>query len=476
MNLVYFLVVFLEGFTTLSVEIIAIRKCMSIIGSNSVITSIILGVILIALSYGYYMGGKIASNSSREFIVKRLFINLFLASIIYTLFSFPFENVILSYFLSTGLGYAFSILVSIFILFFIPVFLASQTIPLLNELIENEKKSELVGKLLFYSTIGSFIGSMSSSIVFFPLIGVTKTIVLNGLILSSLSLVIILTNKKYFKDIIMYVNVFFAGLFLYLLFIDLGSGNTVYSYSTAHNDINIIDYDLDKRVMLLNGGYSSGINRFTKESYFTYINETEKLIKEYKPKNILVIGGAGFSLPYNVAKYDFVENIDVCDIDEKLYEVSQKYFLEDKLDEKIQFYPIPARYLLNIKSKEGVKYDFIFVDAYAGQSVPSQLLTKEFYDGLKKISEGIISFNYIFDQEKKSDFYKKTVNTLYESLGNVYIKNVSGYIADFGNYIVIDKENELYNKLQKNADVGIYTDDKGTQEIDKYNLYKDKKR
>jgi hypothetical protein len=31
-----------------------------------------------------------------------------------------------------------------FLLFFAPVFLASQTIPLINELIENEKKSELV--------------------------------------------------------------------------------------------------------------------------------------------------------------------------------------------------------------------------------------------------------------------------------------------------------------------------------------------
>jgi hypothetical protein len=54
MSLPISLIAFLEGFTTLSIEIIALRRFTPIIGSNSVSTSIILGVILLALSYGYY--------------------------------------------------------------------------------------------------------------------------------------------------------------------------------------------------------------------------------------------------------------------------------------------------------------------------------------------------------------------------------------------------------------------------------------
>lgn len=56
MNLILYLIAFLEGFTTLSVEIMAIRNSISIIGSNAIATSIILGIILLALSYGYYRG------------------------------------------------------------------------------------------------------------------------------------------------------------------------------------------------------------------------------------------------------------------------------------------------------------------------------------------------------------------------------------------------------------------------------------
>ncbi|MDP2089985.1 MAG: fused MFS/spermidine synthase [Candidatus Gracilibacteria bacterium] len=471
--MIYFIIVFLEGFTTLSVEILAIRRCVSVIGSNSITTSIILGVILVALSYGYYIGGKIASNSSKEKIIKRLFINLFISGLIYTLISFPLENIVLTYLLNTGIGYALSILIAIFLLFFVPVFLASQTIPLLNELIDSEKKSELVGKLLFYSTIGSFIGSITTSLVLFPYLGVSKTIILNGIILLTLSLIIIIINKKSFKDYILIINLLLLVIFGKLILSNIFDKNYVYSFDSSHNDIDIIDYEDNKRIMLLNGAFSSGIYKENKESYFTYIIETQNIIKKLKPKNILVVGGAGFSLPYYVSKLDFIDSIDVSEIDVELYNISQKYFLEEKLNDKVNFYGIPAEYLVNQKLKEGKKYDFIFIDAYTGKSVPSQLLTKEFYDGLNKISSGAIVFNYIFDQNNNSTYYKKTVNTLSNSLGSVYLKGVSEFVGEYGNFLVINKEYKGFKKIDRFKDLGIYTDDKGTQEIDKYMLFKD---
>lgn len=53
---ILYIIAFLEGFTTLSVEIMVIRNSLSIIGSNAIATSTILGIILLALSYGYYRG------------------------------------------------------------------------------------------------------------------------------------------------------------------------------------------------------------------------------------------------------------------------------------------------------------------------------------------------------------------------------------------------------------------------------------
>ena len=200
MNLILYIVAFLEGFTTLSVEIMSIRNSVAIVGSNSISTSIILGIILLALSYGYYRGGVFASQNKPEVIKKKIYQNLLIASIFYTFVSFPLENQLLSYLLSLNIGYFLPIFIGVSVLFILPVFLASQTIPLLSELIDDDKKAVIIGKLLFFSTVGSFMGSVVTSLVFFSYIGVEKSIVMNGLILAMLALVIYYQfDKKIFR-------------------------------------------------------------------------------------------------------------------------------------------------------------------------------------------------------------------------------------------------------------------------------------
>lgn len=200
MNFILYIVAFLEGFTTLSVEIMSIRNSVAIVGSNSISTSIILGIILLALSYGYYRGGVFASQNKPEAIKKKIYQNLLIASIFYTFVSFPLENQLLSYLLSLNIGYFLPIFIGVSVLFILPVFLASQTIPLLSELIDDDKKAVIIGKLLFFSTVGSFMGSVVTSLVFFSYIGVEKSIVMNGLILAMLALVIYYQfDKKIFR-------------------------------------------------------------------------------------------------------------------------------------------------------------------------------------------------------------------------------------------------------------------------------------
>jgi hypothetical protein len=96
--------------------------------------------------------------------------NLLIASLFYTFMSFPLENKLLSLLLGYDIGYFIPVFLAISILFIVPVFLASQTIPLLSELIDDDKKAVVLGKLLFFSTIGSFMGSVVTSLVFFSTI------------------------------------------------------------------------------------------------------------------------------------------------------------------------------------------------------------------------------------------------------------------------------------------------------------------
>jgi hypothetical protein len=94
--------------------------------------------------------------------------NLAIASMYYLLFTFLFDTLLLDTLLDTTKGYFLSILIVSILLFFIPVFLASQTIPLLSEILPGGNTGEKVGRLLFFSTIGSFLGSVMTSSVLFP--------------------------------------------------------------------------------------------------------------------------------------------------------------------------------------------------------------------------------------------------------------------------------------------------------------------
>lgn len=476
MNLILYIVAFFEGFTTLSVEIMSIRNSIAIVGSNSISTSIILGIILLALSYGYYRGGVFASKNNPEIIKRKIYINLLIASIFYTFVSFPFENLFLSYLLSLNIGYFLPIFIGVSVLFILPVFLASQTIPLLSELIDDDKKAVIIGKLLFFSTVGSFLGSVVTSLIFFSYIGVEKAIVVNGIILAILALVTYLQfDKKAISAKWIFFNFLYIGILLGLFFFDFSRfwpKNTVYSYSSEYNDITVLD-DNTTRLFMMNGSHSSGIDVATGKSYFGYIQKITDIIDQEKPKKILIIGAAGFSLPQDIAKRDYVEKVDVCDIDGSLDVIAEKYFLHEKLHPKIIFYKESARYFVNEKIRNNEKYDFIFIDAYNGKiSIPSELLTKDFFDSIKKISSGSVSMNVILDVARESMFFKKLSNTLLSSFGKFYHKGVSGIgISFYDNFIYINHPSQNYIELNTYPYIWLYSDNQNTLEIDKYNLF-----
>lgn len=471
MKYLIYIVAFLEWWTTLSVEIVAIRKFTPIIWSNSISTSVILWVILLALSYWYYIWWKISANKIN--LEKKLVYNLLLSSVYYFFITFLFLETILTNILSFSWDYFISILFSSVILFFIPVFLASQTIPLLSELLKWSNSWEKMWKLLFFSTVGSFLWATSTSVVLFPLIWVFKTAIVSPIILSFCAFILSIFYLKNFNKIKIF-SWFLLLFFIYFnIYLDLWNNNIIFQKANSYHNIKIYDINNEswnKRIFSLEWGYSSWIDLETKESFFKYIKEVESKVVELKAKNILVIWAAGFTFPHDISKLDFVENIDVVDIDWDLKDIAEKYFLEEKLSSKIKFFPEPSRFFINNKINEKLftKYDLILVDAYSGKSLPPQVLTKEFFDNLEKIWENIF-LNIIIDKNLKSIFSENLLTTLDSSFWEFYYKDVNIWLSDFTNIVISNKKNEKYIKNKINS-WKIYKDDKNSIELDLYKL------
>jgi len=464
MHFIIYIVAFLEGFTTLSVEIVALRKFTPIIGSSSISTSIILWVILLALSYWYYKWGQISAAGKN--IEKILLRNLFISSVYYFFLTFIFAEFFLQNLLNVTGNYFFAILISSILLFFIPVFLASQTIPLLSELLKGKHSWEKMWKLLFYSTVWSFAWSVGTSTLFFPWIWVDKTAAIAPIFLIICAGFMMIYTKVYSQILAL---IWWSLLALYFLFIfaDISNPNLIYSKSNAYHDIDIYNIDEDrKKIFSLDWAYSSGIFIKDKTSFFDYIQEVEDQVWLLKPKNILIIWAAGFTLPRDISEYEFVENIDVLDIDEDLKEIAETYFLEEKLSDKINFYPQPARYFLNNLDENKI-YDMILVDAYSGKSLPPQVLTQEFFQKIKIHWENIF-LNIITDTHRKTQFSKNLFTTINSVFDNVYYKNTNKSINEkLTNFIISNKFIDEY-ALNSIKNGSIYSDNKYTIETDMF--------
>ena len=103
------IVAFIEGFSTLAVEVIAIRLATPVVGSSMTLTGVMLGVVLFALSAGYWRGGELSARWSADRTRNALVRNLLLAGVIYAAISFPVEAALLDRALDAGLGLALSI-------------------------------------------------------------------------------------------------------------------------------------------------------------------------------------------------------------------------------------------------------------------------------------------------------------------------------------------------------------------------------
>lgn len=473
MPFLIYLISFLEWFTTLSIEIIAIRRFTPIIGTNSISTSIILWVILLALSYWYYIWWKNTQNKTEKFLIKKIIFNLVFASFYYLFFTFVFDKIILEL-LIEKLSYFWAILITSFILFFVPVFFASQTIPLLSEVLRGNNTWEKVWKLLFFSTVGSFLGSVLTSSLFFAIIWVYKTSVLNSFILSFLafilSIYIIKEHKKIWVSSVIWFFLFILSFFMIYVKENIAE-NILYKTANSYQDIQVVNLSENRRIFALNWWFSSWIDLDTKESFFNYIKEIKKNILENKSENkkVLVIGWAWFTLPQELSKEKNIDKIDVVDVDWSLKDISEKYFLQENLSKNINFIVEPSRYFLNNAIKNKKIYDEVVIDIYVWKSLPSQTLTLEFFQKVNKIWKNIY-LNIITDRELKTDFSKKLFNTMKNWFSELYFKpeiyeNLweENYLT---NVVVTNKKLDFYSEYIFDKNFWIYTDDKHSIELD----------
>lgn len=413
------IIVFVSGTVVMILELIGSRIMAPYLGTSIYIWASLIGVILGALTVGYYLGGRFSNIKPQISFLTSI---LFLAGIAILLIVLVKEPVLRS---SMQLGVRLGSITAALILFALPSLVLGMVSPYAIRLkIDNvEKSGGVAGNLYALSTVGSILGTFLAGFYLIPSFGSTQIIFGLSLVLLLASL---LGGRKLFKVIFLGLVIIVWCLYSWLGMTRVLPG-FVYEGDSAYNHIRVFDGQNPAdgkaiRILVLATEAHSVIYKDSDQLYSPY-TRLYMLDTIFKPRisRAMTLGGGAYVWPLNFIRRSPDSQMTVVEIDPQVTAVAKKYFrLTD--DARLKIIHEDGRIFLN-QNKE--IYDAIYGDAFASYfSIPFQLTTreamKEIYDSLSP--DGIFALNVISSLDgDKSLLFKAEYLTLKDFFPQVYI-------------------------------------------------------
>lgn len=429
--------VFVVGMAVLILEIVAIRILSPYYGNTIYSTSSVIGMVLGALSLGYYLGGRLADAHPK-------------ISLFYTIIIVAGLLVISVYFLQITLLPLLAILFSItlgplifsFFLFFTPMLIFGLVSPFAVKLHKKEGNAvgQQSGEVFFWSTLGSIAGSLLTGFFLIPHFGITAIVIGTGVFLFLFGMICLWVVKAMRAVNVLLLLVFLGAISLLLLPGGFKKSTLLYEKDGVYERIRIQDgqwQERPARFLFQDMSYSAAMYLASDELAYEYTKyyELYKLVKP-EAKSAFIIGGGAYSIPKALLKDSPDLYIDVTEIEPELFSLAKQYF---NLQENIRLvnYTEDGRYYLTKNKKI---YDLMVTDVYYSFfSIPIQFTTKEFFELAKnRLSEnGVFVGNFAGSLSKKPpSFILSEMRTFKQIFPNSYFFGVSDPKANIPQNII----------------------------------------
>jgi predicted membrane-bound spermidine synthase len=423
--------VFASGMTTLGLELTASRLLGSVFGTSNLVWASIIGLILIYLTVGYFIGGRLADRLPYPRTMYMILAwGAFIAGLV-PLISRPVLQLAADAFDQLQIGVLFGSFSAVLILFSAPIVLLGMISPYAIRLAitKPEEAGRVSGKIYAVSTLGSFIGTFLPVLLLIPLIGTARTFISFSLILTFVALggLWLVSGWKYALRWVWMV--FILVLVGYLLSHGLikKTAGQIYETESAYNYIQVIEKD-GYHLLRLNEG--QGIHSMWHPTKIDFDGPWKQFLvapffnsPNFGPedvKNMAIIGLAGGTTARQATAVFGPIPIDGYEIDPKIIEVGRKYF--DMNEANLNAIAQDGRYGLEHSEK---KYTLIGVDAYRPPYIPWHLTTREFfqniYDHLTSDGSMVINVGRSPTDRALVDGLVGTIRTVFPS---VYVMDV----------------------------------------------------
>lgn len=427
----------------MATEMTASRFIAPWFGTSTIVWSVLISVVLAAMSLGYWYGGRLADRKPSWQVLHALPVvtGVFTALI-------PFAGRLIFSALSAGIrGTPVNILILSFLgivaVFVPPVFVLAMVSPFVVKLLARaDNTGRTAGSLYAMSTLGSIFGTLTPTLVTIPWLGTRETLFLCSGMLILLGCLGFRGKRR----------AFFALLALPLAGWLLTAGGIRNTAHVVHEEESHYQYlqvqrrDDGTTLLIVNeGGAMQSIARQNDalnpastyyESYLLlpYMGEFQE------GPAVLVIGAGAGTIPHWLSVYDrplFPEmEVEAVEIDPRATEMGYLYF--GSSPDEYTTHTADGRIFM--ESAED-RWDIIITDTYSNQIyIPFHLTTLEYFESLRDHLNpgGIVAMN-VNALDEGSRLLHSVGRTVGEVFPFVYRARVAG---DF-NYMIIASDSPI---------------------------------
>jgi spermidine synthase len=169
--------VFVAGATTMSTEMCASRLLAPFFGDSILIWANIIGLILVYLSVGYFVGGRVADRHPSLSVMARLMLIAAALVAVLPYVAEPFLSAAVGAFASQSVGAFLGSFFAVMALFSVPITLLGMASPFAVRLgvTTIEQAGQVAGRMYALSTTGSILGTFLPVAFLIPAIGTRRT-------------------------------------------------------------------------------------------------------------------------------------------------------------------------------------------------------------------------------------------------------------------------------------------------------------
>jgi len=370
--------VFAGGAASLGAEIAAARLLAPYFGASTIIWANTIGVVLVALSVGYWLGGRFADRHPNERALRLTVLAAAGLLALVPLVAGPFLALAVDAFDSIDAGAFVGSLLGVLLLVAVPVLLLGAISPWAIRLAVRsvEGAGEVAGRLYALSTIGSLAGVFVSALVTIPLLGTQRTFIAFAAVLALAAAATGLPRRALLAP----------AAIAALLALPPGvtkpaedSGERViHETESQYQYIRVLEDERGERALELNEGqavhsvYRPGT--VLTEGVWDGYSVLPFARLERPPRRMAMLGNAAGTVSRAYARFFPQTRVDGVEIDGKVSDAGRRFFAMD--NPRLRTFDQDARPFLR---RSRARYDLIGIDAYRQPYIPFYLATREFF-------------------------------------------------------------------------------------------------